>query len=365
MGLYRRTKRRKDGTTRKSRVWWMSYVVNGKQHCESTGTTNKRLAERIRNKRLGEVAEGRFRLPPSKAPRLEPFCQEFLDSVRHPNTKKRYASSMANLRAHFGNSRLSEIGPEGIDKFMAARLADKVRAATVNRDLAVLRHMLNIAERKRLISSTPFREVTMLEERKERRQPHILNFKEEAKLLAVAPDFIRALAILILDTGLRSGKEALALRWNEIDFTDSTIRIRSTKTPAGFRLARMTKRCTAELLGWKKNLGPEFSEFVFANPNHPGTNLKNVRRAWPKALKAAGLDYFWVYDLRHTHASRLAAANVSPIFIAQMIGHSSPNILSTYAKANEESQRLASCKLDALLEAQCVQSENQGPQTIQ
>jgi integrase len=298
-------------------------------------------------------------LPPSNAPRFEQFCQEFLDSVRHPNTRKRYSSSVGNLKIHFGNTRLSEINPEGIDEFKKVRLADKVRAATVNRDLAVLRQMLNIAEKRRLISSTPFREVMMLEERKERRQPHILSFKEEAKLLAVSPDFIRALAILILDTGLRSGKEALALRWHDIDFTDITIRIKSTKTPAGFRLARMTKRCLAELFAWKKKLGPAFSEFVFANPNHPETHLKNVRRAWPKALKAAGLEYFWIYDLRHTHTSRLAIANVSPIFIAQMIGHSSPNILSTYAKANEESQRLAICKLDALLEAQCVKPEIQ------
>ena len=206
MGLYRRTKKRRDGTARKSRVWWMCYVVNGRQHCETTRTTNKRLAERILNKRLGEIAEGRFRLPPSNAPRFEQFCQEFLDSVRHPNTRKRYSSSVGNLKIHFGNTRLSEINPEGIDEFKKVRLADKVRAATVNRDLAVLRQMLNIAEKRRLISSTPFREVMMLEERKERRQPHILSFKEEAKLLAVSPDFIRALAILILDTGLRSGK---------------------------------------------------------------------------------------------------------------------------------------------------------------
>ena len=36
----------------------------------------------------------------------------------------------------------------------------------MNRDLAVLRRMLRIAERKRLITATPFREVEMLEERK-------------------------------------------------------------------------------------------------------------------------------------------------------------------------------------------------------
>jgi hypothetical protein len=40
----------------------LCYVVNGRQHCESTGTTNKRLAEKILNKRLVEITEGRFRL---------------------------------------------------------------------------------------------------------------------------------------------------------------------------------------------------------------------------------------------------------------------------------------------------------------
>ena len=47
----------------------------------------------------------------------------------------------------------------------------------------------------------------MLEERKDRCQPHILSFAEEEKLLAVAPDNIRALAVLILENwaALRKG----------------------------------------------------------------------------------------------------------------------------------------------------------------
>lgn len=366
MGLYRRTKKRKDGTARKSRVWWMAYVVNGKQHCESTGTTNKRLAERILNKRLTEITEGRFRLPRSHAPRLEEFCQEFLDSIRHPNTKKRYATSVANLQKHFGDIRLSEINPEGIDEFKEARIAATVRTATVNRDFAVLRQMLNIAERKRLIAFNPFREVEMLEERKERRQPHILTVPEEQRLLAVAPDIIHVLVILILDTGLRSGREALALKWEDVDFSEDSIRIRQSKTAAGIRNVPMSNRCKAELLRWRQLLGPQFSEYVFANPERPERHLKDVRRAWPKALKAAGLPTFWIYDLRHTFCSRLTHAGVSPVFVAQIMGHSrSSNILDTYAKAIDEYKRSAISKLEALREEQCAKQENQGQPTIQ
>jgi integrase len=276
----------------------MAYYVGAKQHCDSTLTTNKQLAQKVLNLRIAEIIEGRFQLPKSNAPCLERFSKDFLASIRHPNTKKRYTTSIGNLQAHFGDTRLCHINPEGIDEFKEARLADKVRAATVNRDLAVLRRMLKIAERRRLITSNPFREVEMLEERKERRQPHILTIKEEDQLLAVATDLIRVLAILILDTGLRSGREALALKWEDIDFVNESIRIRESKTVAGIRNVPMSNRCKAELLNWRKKLGPEFSPYVFANPRRPATHLKNVRRAWPNALKAAGLPYFWIYDLR-------------------------------------------------------------------
>ena len=202
----------------------------------------------------------------------------------------------------------------------------------------------------------PFREVELLEERKERRQAHILTFKEKEKLLAAAPDHIRVLVILILDTGLRSGKEALALKWEDVDFASESIRIRKSKTLAGIRSVPMSGRCKAELLRWRNLLGPEFSEYVFANPQRPATHLADVRRAWPKALKAAGLEYFWLYDLRHTFASRLTEAGVSPLFVAQIMGHSSPSILQTYAKAIDEYRRTAISKLEALREAQSIQS---------
>lgn len=104
---------------------------------------------------------------------------------------------------------------------------------------------------------------------------------------------------------------------------------------------------------------------MLANPRRLGSHLKDARRAWPKALKAAGLEFFWLYDLRHTFASRLTAAGVSPIFVAQIMGHASPNILQTYAKANDEYRRAAISSLEAYREAQCALLKSQHPQMIQ
>ena len=140
--------------------------------------------------------------------------------------------------------------------------------------------MLKIAERTRLINASPFREIEMLEEREERRQPHILTFDEEKKLLAVAPDHVRILAILILDSGLRSGREALALKWKDVEFADEAILIRQSKTLAGIRGVPMSRRCKAELLRWRERLGPEFSEYVFGKP----TATKDSSERCPQGL---------------------------------------------------------------------------------
>jgi len=76
--------------------------------------------------------------------------------------------------------------------------------------------------------------------------------------------------------------------------------------------------------------------------------LKDLRRSWANALKNAGIPYFWLYDLRHTLASRLSQAGVSPIFVAQIIGHANTSILSTYVRAIDEYRRDAIHKLEIL-----------------
>jgi integrase len=73
-----------------------------------------------------------------------------------------------------------------------------------------------------------------------------------------------------------------------------------------------------------------------------------------------GTQYFWLYDLRHTCASRLTAAGVSPLFVAQIIGHSNPSILQTYAKAIDEFRRSAIAKLESFCEAESAEPAGRG-----
>jgi integrase len=204
---------------------------------------------------------------------------------------------------------------------------------------------MRLAERKRLISRNPFLEVDFLKQR-QARQPHIVTFEEEERILAVAPPLIRALVVLILETGMRSHREALALTWEAIDFANESIRVSESKTRAGIRNIPLSARGKAELLRWRDMFGPEFSPFVFPKVRTPTQPLNDVRRSWEKTLEDAKLPKFVLYNLRHSYASRLSAAGVSDLFVAQMIGHASPSILQIYSKAIDEYRRDAVRKLE-------------------
>ena len=84
--------------------------------------------------------------------------------------------------------------------------------------------------------------------------------------------------------------------------------------------------------------------------------MKDVRHGWKKALEDAGLPYFWLYNLRHSYASRLSAAGVPDLFVAQLIGHSGPSILQKYSRAMDEYRRDAVRRLENR-RAQCTQPE--------
>lgn len=331
-----------------SRNWMMAVTVAGRQVCRSTHTLNKRLAQKLLARWETEVFEGRFQLIKTNAPALAEWADQFLLTITHSKTRSRYTSSVNNLKPIFGRMRLPQITPGLIEDFKDKRLADGVGPATVNRDLAVLRRMLRLAERKRFIARSPLVEVELLDERKLRKRPHIVTFEEEDRFLMTADPQIRVLAVLLVETGLRPNREALPLKWDDVDLIDDFIRVRESKTQAGIRLVPLSARCKAELQHWRTMMGPEMSVYVFPNMRNPRRPLKDIRRSWAKALKTAKIDYFWIYNLRHTFASRLSAAGVSDLFVAQMIGHSSPTIVQTYAKAIDQYRRDAIRRLEHL-----------------
>jgi hypothetical protein len=120
MGLYRR------GDNRcKNKIWWISYIKDGRQHRESSGSTNKKWKSSSLYEPHRFLKE-RSSFPRSKSPRLGVWVEEFLKSVSHDKTRSRYQSSTDNMLSYFGrNIRLSELTVESIFRFQQARVEQR------------------------------------------------------------------------------------------------------------------------------------------------------------------------------------------------------------------------------------------------
>ena len=120
-----------------------------------------------------------------------------------------------------------------------------------------------------------------------------------------SPPWLSILITVLAETGLRVRKEALPLKWNDVDLGSEPgcIRVRDSKTAAGVRSVWLTKHCRNTLIQWREFLGPGFSECVFPSPRIPSTHITDYKKAWQKAAREAGIPDRRIYDLRASFAS--------------------------------------------------------------
>ena len=154
----------------------------------------------------------------------------------------------------------------------------------------------------------------------------------------------------------------LKLQWKDVDLLKDEVQVRHSKSPDGIRAVKLSPSCRAELIGWRNLLGAGSSEWVFPNFDNQRHRLQNGgRKAWANTLKKAGLQYFPIYHLRHTFATRLTTAGVSQQTIAQMLGHSSTQIVPRYAQVMDQNRLDAMKKLEELKKAAISSQETAEP----
>ena len=150
--------------------------------------------------------------------------------------------------------------------------------------------------------------------------------------------------------GLRVRKEALPLKWSDVDLESEPgcISVRDSKTAAGVRPVWLTKHCRNTLIQWREFLGPGFSQYVFPSPRIPSTHVCDYKKGWQKAAREAGITDRRIYDLRASFASRANACRASGLTIAQLLGHANnTQILPTYVKPLDENTKAVIDALDA------------------
>lgn len=247
------------------------------------------------------------------------------------------------LREYFGKLPLRSIINVTLRDYRNSRLQTvsnhtkrKISVTTVNRELAMMRRMINISLTEGWIVKDPFAgHKSLINLADEKPRERILSKAEEERLLSAceteARAHLRPLIVLALDTSMRRG-ELFRIRWDDIDFDNGRITIEATHTKTQRkRFAPLTARAAFEL---KKIMSYSRDPRVFP--------FTDVKRAFNGAKREAGLDDVRFHDLRHTGITRLVRGGFSAEEAGKIAGHTQTQTTYRYINTDADSLNRAS-----------------------
>ena len=170
---------------------------------------------------------------------------------------------------------------------------------------------------------------------------HVLD-EIETKGGASAPA-VAAIRLLAL-TGCRRS-EILSLRWEDVAFDESELKLPDAKT--GARVVPLPPRAV-ELLASLPRI--EGNPWVIPG-RKPGTHLRQIDDAWKIIRARAGLHDVRIHDLRHSYASRALALGESLPMIGRLLGHRQIETTARYAHLARDSAQEAAERVAASISA--------------
>jgi len=236
------------------------------------------------------------------------------------------------LKGTFGQRKLGEITYLDLETFRNQRKATETSAgrtrseARVNRELAVLKHMLNKAVEWGMLDVNPFKRGAKLMYKEDHGRLRFLTYEEADKLLDHCLPHLRPIVETALMTGMRK-EEILSLKWDQIRNGMIYIDGKMAKSGKG-RQIPINDRLDEVLQAHRQKVQLR-SLYVFSDAR--GQRFGNVRKSFESACKKAGIVDFRFHDLRHTFASWMVMAGADLKAVQELLGHASLTMTMRYA----------------------------------
>jgi integrase len=291
------------------------------------------------------------------------------DAARKVAGLRSYESVLVLLQiliGFFGNQKVKDIRHSDLERFKRTRLQTVTKRgkqrslASVNRELEVLRAILNFAKREGYVSRSPFElGEPLISKADETKRERVLSFDEEARLLAAIDAeprraHLRPIVIAALDTACRRG-ELLKLEWRDVDLPGGLIIVRAINAKtAKTRIVPITPRLAFEL-----------EKLLAANPAAKPTDcvfggIADVKKAFVSACRAAKITGVRLHDLRHTAITRMIRAGVPMPEAMRISGHDQITTFLRYLNPTGDALRSAADALTRLLAAESGSAASPG-----
>ena len=283
--------------------------------------------------RAGEADPVRDRRDAMEAPTVAAGIDKFLgeeaprriaDGLMAERTLYTYRKQCAWLRPRLGTLKIAAVTLRDIDRALA-----KTAPVARNRYLAILSRLFTYWQRIEWCEPghNPAR---LIEKTREEPRDRVLAPSEIQALATAAgsSDEVFAVAAIrfLMLTGWRSG-EALALRWDHVDFERAEVLLPTTKA------GRQTRPVGAPVLALLADL-PRMNgnPFVFAGARGVALGYRKLRSVFAGACEAAGIEDVRLHDLRRSVATMAAANGLPVLLLRDLLGHKSATMANRYAR---------------------------------
>jgi integrase len=165
-------------------------------------------------------------------------------------------------------------------------------------------------------------------------QTRVLSYDEQGKYLTAATPFLRDVATLMLETGMRP-EEVYRITQENVNLAGGFLFIPFGKTKAARRRVPLTT--TARNVLTRRMAGLK-TPFLFPCDTDPARPVPKVNNAHDRAVKESMVAKFRLYDLRHTWATRAAESGIDLVTLASLLGHSKIQMVLRYAHPTQEHQ---------------------------
>lgn len=341
------------GVEPRARSIRITFTLDGKQHKKTLvlngaplppTPANMAYAERLAAEVRQRIRLGTFSMAeyfPESGDTSQPLTVSlmltaWLESVRvQDSSMQGYKAALSFWKPGIGQRLARDVKPGDIKRAIAAR--PELAAKTLNSYLMALRAAFSLAVTDNQLTRNPTDDVARLKQAKADPDPFTPD-EAQAIIDAMKEPDVRAMVKLWRWTGLRTG-ELIALQGKHIDtdrrmlvVAQSIVKRRlkpSTKTGQS-RTVMLNSMAMEALEEVKGRRG-----FLFTTPRAADGWLHSdafLRHHWTPTLKALGIRYRRPYNLRHTYATTMLMAGMTPAFCARQLGHSVELFLGTYSR---------------------------------
>jgi integrase len=354
--------KRMTGLIKRGAIWHIDKMFRGTRVRESTSTGSLVKAQEHLAKRIDEIRCAKvYGLRPDRTFRAA--ATRFLAENQQKRTFREDVRLLKWLDPFIGDLPLRRVHMGSLQRLIAKRKSEGVRARTINNALALIRHILNLAahewwdeqdltwlERAPKIKLIPVRDG---------RSPYPLSGEEQALLFQELPDHLMRMALFKVNTGCRD-REVCGLRWDDEvkvpELNTSVFIIPGDRVKNAQDRLVVLNRIARSVVEAQRGLRPDY---VFAyvskrRMTHEGGQqeapkpvpvLHMNNSAWQSARARAadtweeqtrtpapeGFRRVRVHDLKHTFGRRLRAAGVSFEDRQDLLGHKSAQITTHYS----------------------------------